>query len=606
MLRWLWCAALAVAALAVNAAEAPPDKALQALFEREFHWFIKEHPEAATYVGVDSYDDRFTDHSPEAVARRRAHEKAVMAELRAFDPRRLNAQDRVSRELALEQLKQNEALRALYGPLPFEGLEGWLVVSSTGGPQHDLASLAKAMPFRDAAGYERYLKRLAAIPRLLGQMTAQMREGMRSGWMPPREVMSRVPSQFDPFVAADVAASPLFAPFTSFPPGIAEADRARLEAVGRKALAEAVRPAFVQMKRFLEEEYLPACRPTLGASALPGGLAYYALAVKINTTTTLTPEQVHRIGLQEVARIEAEMDKLVAQAGFKGTRAEFMQSLKADPHSYFTQPDEMLKAYRDIAKRVDAELPKLFAELPRQPYGIRAMEAFEGDNAEHYTPGALDGSRPGWFEANVNHLSTRPIYQMENTFLHEAVPGHHLQNARAQEIQGLPAFRRAGWYTAYGEGWALYAESLGPELGLYREPAQRFGALTWEMVRACRLVVDTGMHALGWSREQALHYLLDHTGLAQDFAEAEVDRYVVEPAQALGYKIGELKIKALRARAQAALGERFDIRRFHNAVLDDGPVPLTVLESRIDEWIAGQKQKTRTARAAGAPAAASR
>jgi len=616
MLRWLWLAALVFAPCAVPAAEAPPHKALHALFDREFQWALKEFPEYATHIGVSDHDDRFTDHSPEALARRRAHEKAVIAELRAIDPRRLNTQDRISRALALEQLREKQEANALYGALPFEGLDGWLAVSSTEGPQHELVALAKEMPFRDAAGYERYLKRLAAVPRLLAQLTAQMREGMRSGWMPPREVMSRVPSQFEPFVVTDAAAHPLFAPFKSFPAGISEADQARLEATGRQVLGDAVQPAFARMKRFIEQEYLPACRGTLAASSLPAGRAYYALAVKANTTTTLTPEQVHRIGLQEVARIQAEMDALIAQLGFHGTRAEFMQSLQNDKRFYFTQPDEMLKAYRDIAKRVDAELPKLFAELPRQPYGIRAMEAFEGDNAEHYSPGALDGSRAGWFEANVNHLSTRPIYQMENTFLHEAVPGHHLQNARALEIQGLPAFRRAGWYVAYGEGWALYAESLGPELGLYQDPYQRFGALTWEMVRACRLVVDTGMHALGWSRAQALGYLIEHTGLAQAFAESEVDRYVVQPGQALGYKIGELKIKELRDRARAALGERFDIRRFHNAVLDDGALPLTVLDSRIDEWIAGQKRMAAAARrglsagaAAGAglrPAAASR
>jgi uncharacterized protein (DUF885 family) len=248
----------------------------------------------------------------------------------------------------------------------------------------------------------------------------------------------------------------------------------------------------------------------------------------------------------------------------------------------------MLRAYRDIAKRVDAELPKLFFELPRLPYGVRAMEANAGDNADHYIPGALDGSRAGFFEANVLSLATRPSYDLESTFLHEAVPGHHLQTARAQEIKGLPAFRRMGFFVAYAEGWALYAESLGPDLGLYQDPYSRFGALAWEMVRACRLVVDTGMHALGWSRAQAIRYLVDNAFIADGFAVAEVDRYIVQPAQALAYKIGELKLKELRSRAQSVLGDRFDLRRFHNAVLDDGALPLTVLEARIDEWIAQQ------------------
>jgi uncharacterized protein (DUF885 family) len=420
---------------------------------------------------------------------------------------------------------------------------------------------------------------------------------MRSGWLPPAEAMTTVPSQFDAFVAADVAGHPLFTPFLAFPPALADVDRSRLEAAGRKLIADTVRPAFVELKRFIEQEYIPACRRSLAASTLPGGKAYYALTVREATTTELQPEAVHEIGLREVARIQGEMAKLIASVGFSGSRAEFVRSIQADKRFYYTQPDDMLKGYRDIAKRVDAELPRLFAELPRLPYGVRAMEAFEGDSAEHYTPGALDGSRAGFFEANVLSLATRPTYEMENTFLHEAMPGHHLQTARAQEIKGLPRFRRNGWYVAYGEGWALYAESLGTELGLYKDPYSRFAALSWEMVRACRLVIDTGLHSAGWTREQSIRYLVDNAGIAEGFATSEVDRYIVQPGQALGYKIGELKIKQLRERARAALGPRFDIRHFHNALLDDGPLPLTLLEKRIDEWIAARQR---------APAAAAR
>jgi uncharacterized protein (DUF885 family) len=579
--------------------EPPPNPALQALFEREFRYQLKESPEYATFVGVDDYNDRLGDLSSAAIARRKAHTKALIGELQRFDARRLNTQDRISRELMLGDMRLNDEINALYGPLPFNGLGTWLVVAPTAGPQHTLAALVKATPFRNARDYDNYLKRLAAVPQALEQLTALMRAGMQSGWMPPLEVMARVPAQFDAFTGVDVAANPLFAPFQSFPVELAEADKARLQAAGRHALADGVQPAFAKLKRFIEQEYLPACRKTLAASQLPGGAAYYALAVRENTTTALTPQAVHELGLREVARIQREMDALIAQIGFQGTRAEFARSIKADKRFYFTQPDDMLKAYRDIAKRVDAELPRLFAELPRLPYGIRAMEAYEGDNAEHYTAGALDGSRAGYFEANVLSLATRPTYEMENTFLHEAVPGHHLQNARAQEIKGLPDFRRSGWYVAYGEGWALYAESLGPELGLYKDPYSHFGALSWEMVRACRLVVDTGMHAFGWTREQALRYLADNAGIADAYAATEIDRYIVQPGQALGYKIGELKIKELKARAQAALGERFDVRAFHNALLDDGPLPLTLLEARIDEWIAAQRSG---ASVAGRPA----
>ncbi|TMH12059.1 MAG: DUF885 domain-containing protein [Betaproteobacteria bacterium] len=603
----LLAAGLIASALAFAATppEPPANKTLQALFEREFRYELKESPEYATFVGVDDYNDRLSDRSPAAIARRKAHVKALIGELQGFDPRRLNSQDRVSHALMLRNLRLTDAVNALYGALPFNGLGGWLVVAPIAGPQHSLAALAKASPFRHARDYDNYLKRLAAVPLAFEQLTALMRAGMQSGWMPPIEAMARVPAQFDAFTGADPTTSPLYAPFQSFPPDFAEADKLRLQAAARQAIADQVQPAFAKLKRFIEQEYLPACRASLAASLLPGGNAYYALAVQEMTTTTLTPQEVHDLGLREVARIQRAMDVLIAQIGFKGTRSEFAQSIKADKRFYFTQPDEMLKAYRDIAKRVDAELPRLFAELPRLPYGIRAMEAYEGDNAEHYTSGALDGSRAGFFEANVLSLATRPIYEMENTFLHEAVPGHHLQSARAQEIKGLPAFRRDGWYVAYGEGWALYAESLGPELGLYKDPYSRFGALSWEMVRACRLVVDTGLHAFGWTREQAVRYLVDNAGIADDYAASEVDRYIVQPGQALGYKIGELKIKELKARAQAALGERFDIRGFHNALLDDGALPLTLLESRIDEWIAG-RQRAATGRAATSAARARR
>jgi uncharacterized protein (DUF885 family) len=585
ILRAILVAALLVLGATLGAAAAP-SKALQTLFEREFRWRLQQWPEYATFVGVDDYNDRLSDLSPAAIARRKDHARALLRELERIDARSLDVTDRVSRALMLEEVRTQVAFDDLYGALPFTGSNGWLMVGPTWGPQHLLPLLAKVAPFRHPRDYDKYLRRLADVPRAIDQMTALMREGMRSGWMPPREAMSAVPAQFDALIVDDPARSPLFAPFRTFPAALADAERDRLAAQGRRVIAEQVLPALARLKRFVTDEYMPACRPSIAATDLPAGAAYYALRVREMTTTTMTPAAIHALGLREVDRIAGEMDRLVASTGFAGTRTQFAQSITADKRFYFTQPDEMLKAFRDIAKRVDAELPKLFAELPRLPYGVRAMEPNEGDNADHYTEGALDGSRAGFFEANVLSLATRPSYEMENTFLHEAVPGHHLQTARAQELKGLPAFRRAGFFVAYAEGWALYAESLGPELGMYQDPASRFGALSWEMMRACRLVVDTGIHTLGWSRAQAIRYLTDNAFIADGYAAAEVDRYVVGPAQALAYKIGELKIKELKARAQSALGERFDIRRFHNALLDDGALPLTVLEARIDEWIA--------------------
>ena len=568
-------------------AQPAPNKALHALFEREFQRGLEESPESATFLGVEGFNDRLSDFSATATARRKAHVKKLMAELRKFDAVKLSTQDRISRDMMQDALARSAQADRLYGDLPFgaDDNDDWLVVSPMEGPQLSFPLLAKVTPFRHARDYENYLKRLNALPRALAQLTTRMEAGIKSGWMPTRAAMERVPAQFAAFAVADVAASPLYAPFSSFPSSISASEQERLTQAGRKLLSERVHPAYAAMKEFIEQRYLPACSQSLAASDLPGGKAYYELRVRVSTTTDLSAPKIHEIGQREVARIRAAMQKLILSTGFKGSHADFLEFLKADPRFYFTRADDLLAAYRDIAKRADAELPKLFAELPRLPYGIRLMEANEGDNAEHYTPGALDGSRAGYFEANGNNLKTRPKYEMENTLLHETVPGHHLQTARARELKGLPKFRRSSWYVAYGEGWALYAESLGDEMGMYRDPYSKFGQLSWEMVRACRLVIDTGLHALGWTREQGIACLVENAGLRRSYAEAEVDRYIVIPGQALGYKIGELKIKELRGKAEAALGEKFDVRLFHNAVLDDGALPLNLLEKRIDEWI---------------------
>jgi uncharacterized protein (DUF885 family) len=584
----VWGAALVQVlpvAAASKAAEPPPNRALAALFEREYRLDLQEHPESATYVGAEGLNDRLTDNSLAAVERRKQHVPQLLRELQRFDRVKLNAQDQLSLALMRSDLQQQQRSDAFFNSLPFGGLFGWNVVGPGHGPQHSYPSLAKAAPARNLRDVEDYLKRLAAMPAAMAQMTAQMRAGMRSGWLPPAAVMQRVPGQFDAFVGSDLAKNPLYAPFAQLPADWPAPERERLQAAGRRVLTAQVVPAYAAMQKFLKDDYIPACPAAIAASSLPGGAAFYAQAVREGTTTELTPRQVHDIGLAEVQRIGVEMDGVIRQAGFSGDRAAFMAAIRADKRFYFTDPQEMLKAYRDIAKRIDAELPKLFAELPRLPYGIRPMEPYEGDNAEHYTPGALDGSRAGFFEANVLSLDTRPSYDLENTLLHEAAPGHHLQISRAQELKGLPEFRRLADYNAYVEGWALYAESLGPALGLYKDPYSHFGGLRWEMLRACRLVIDTGVHAFGWQRQQAIDYLMAHTGLDRGFAESEVDRYISSPGQALGYKIGELKIKQLRAEAQRVLGERFDIRHFHNAVLDDGAMPLTVLEQRMGEWV---------------------
>ena len=570
-----------------------PGEKLAAYFEREFRLGLEESPESATLLGFPGFDDKASDFSAAAVARRRAQNAKAHAELKAFDPAKLSAQDRLSREMMLDDLAQGLALDRIYGKLPFGSgwADGPFPVTPMSGPQQSLPYIVRGTPFRHKADYENYLRRLEQVPRVLGEYEERMRAGLASGWVPPKAAMQSVPRQFETLAGADVTATVLWGPFANFPEAVAEADRGRLASEGRRVLAERVHPAFARLKRFLEAEYIPRGAESLAASALPGGKAYYELLVRQHTTTSLTADEIHAIGLAEVARIRKAMEETAAAAGYPGDLERYKRHLKTDQRYYFTRGEDALAYYRDIAKRADAELPRFFAELPRLPYGIRPMDASQGDNADSYSPGALDGSRAGFFEANVTSLATRPKYDFEATLLHEAVPGHHLQNSRALELKDLPRFRRTAWYVAYGEGWALYAERLGYEMGFYREPENRFGALSAEMLRACRLVVDTGLHAKGWSREQVIAYLVDNAGLHEAFAAAETDRYIVWPGQALGYKIGELRIRELRARAEKALGERFDIRRFHNALLDDGPLPLTVLEARIDQWIARERDR---------------
>ncbi|HEX4598635.1 MAG TPA: DUF885 domain-containing protein [Burkholderiaceae bacterium] len=580
-----------------QANEVNADQRFSTLMADHWEWTERDNPESATLRGNNRYNDRLTDQSPEAVQARRAHWADLLKQLKSFDPSQLTAQNRVSLQVLTTIAVNRTRVDSFFSDLPFGATDspqmGGSPVTQMSGPQFSLPLLAKSTPFGTVADYEAYLKRLGAIPRLLGQYRQQMQAAVDAGWLQPAVAVQRVPEQLDAQSPADPAQSPLFLPFSRFPPEIAEADQKRLANSARQLLSEQVMPAFRDLKQFYQTTYLPAAgrRKALGATKLPGGADFYQALVASSTTTALTAREIRDLGLREVARIRSEMESVMARTGFKGSRPDFVRFLHESPQFYYDKPEDMLTDYRDIAKRADAELPKLFAELPRLPYGIRAMPAYECDNAEHYIRGSGDGTRAGFFEANVNHLRTRPKYNMEDLLLHEAVPGHHLQIARAQELKDLPDFRRFGFFVAYSEGWGLYAESLGDEMGFYADPYSKFGQLSGEMMRACRLVVDTGLHAFGWERDRAILYLIDNAGLNEDFAKSEVDRYIVWPGQALGYKIGELRIKALRAKAKAALGDRFDLRRFHNALIDDGPLPLDALESRIDEWIAARKSE---------------
>jgi uncharacterized protein (DUF885 family) len=417
-----------------------------------------------------------------------------------------------------------------------------------------------------------------------------MREGLRHGVTVPRVTLAGVEEGIRIHLVEDPARSVFWAPFAKFPATFPEVERRRLAATARAVILERVVPAYAAFLDFMTREYVPGCRQTLAATALPDGEAYYRFLIRRFTTLDLDPETIHQIGLREVARLRAEMDAVMKQTGFSGDFASFLAFLRSDPRFYAETPEELLKQAAWIAKRMDGKLPALFGKLPRTPYTVEPVPAHL---APKYTSGRyvsppFGGTQPGIYWVNTYALEKRPLYNLEALTFHEAVPGHHLQGALAQEQEDLAPFRRFSYISAYGEGWGLYSEWLGLEAGFYTDPYSNFGRLTYAMWRACRLVVDTGLHAKGWTRQQAIDYLASHTALPLHEVETETDRYISWPGQALSYKLGELKIRELRQRAESALGERFDRRAFHDRVLRDGSVPLPVLEAAIEEWLAGQ------------------
>ena len=555
---------------------------LHALFDEAWEGEMRRHPPFATYVGDTRYGDRLEDASPAAEAEGYAAARRYLAQAQAIPRAGLSPLDASSLDVFIHS-QQDE--------LEHEPLIGFrrMTLGAIGGFQNDFAELLGVSPVSTKAEVEQMLARLAAYPRRVDQELVRLREGLALGWVPPRAVLARVVTSLDVQIAAVGDASPFFAPFTNLGAGIAADERERLRERARRVIAEQVVPAQQRLRAFVAGDYLAAA-PTEGAlSSYPGGAAAYAMAVRSQTTTALSPQQVHAIGLREVARLRGEIDMVMREMAWQGDFASFVRELNTNPKYFYGSPEALLAGYRDVAKRIDPELPRLFAELPRATYGVKALPPHAGpDAAEYYEPGTQDGSRPGWFNANAEGYRTRPKWGQESLTAHEAVPGHHLQTARANELGELPKFRRSIWFTAYGEGWAVYAETLGFELGLYKDPASHFGHLQDQMLRAARLVVDTGIHALGWERQRAVDYMVAQTGMDLRFLESEVDRYTSDPAQALGYMIGKLKIDELRDRAKAKLGERFDIRRFHMAVLDHGAVPLSVLERQIDEWTAAE------------------
>ncbi len=590
MRHWLKSAlagALFVAAAAQAAAPEAPAARLTTLLESYWQEYLALNPLEASFIGEHLYDDRLpNDLAPPHIALCLDLERRSLKALAAIDPAALDEEARLSYDIFKRDREQAIAgFRFQSELLPFNQFNGLPQLMA------QLGSGDGAQPFRSTRDYENWLKRIDRFVLWADQAIANMRQGATKGIVQPRVLMERVLPQLAGLIAADPAKSLFYRPVEHFPDAVPAADQARLSAAYLAAIRDRLNPAYQRLHDFIEKEYLPEARRSVAFTELPMGGDWYRHRVRVLTTTDLAPAEIHATGLSEVSRIGAQMDALIAQLGFKGERRAFFEQLRADPRFYFEREEDLLGAYRALKDRVRARLPELFDLAPAADFEIRAVEPFRARSAASasYQSAAPDGSRPGVFYVNTYDLRSRPKYMMEAVYLHEAEPGHHFQISIKQELKGLPSVRRFSGYGAYTEGWGLYSESLGRELGLYGDPYSQFGALSLEIWRAVRLVVDTGLHTKGWTREQAIDYMLANTALGATDAAAEVERYIAIPGQALTYKLGELKIKELKARAQRELGARFDVRQFHRAVLDGGSLPLDVLDRKLSRWIAARK-----------------
>lgn len=562
--------------------ETAASQQFERLIADEWEFRLSESPVFATRCGDYRFNDKLAKVSLADQDRRVARQREFLERLRAIDRSELGGEEQINYDI-FERIKNNAI--AAYGfskyLMPITHIDGF---------QTDFAELPDRVPFDTVRHYEDYIARLGAFNSFAAEHIELMRAGIERGFVLPKVAAKDIERSVKPHIVTDADESLFFKPFEKFPERISEGDRQRLSQAGRDAIMNSVVPGFESLLKFLQDEYVPASRSQISASALPDGKAYYKYLVRYFTTTDLTPEQIHQTGLDEVKRIRAEMMKVIGEVGFDGGFRDFVNFLQSDPRFYVDTEPALVKEVALIAKKVDGELPGLFKRLPRTPFGIKQVPDYLSSEAPgaYYMRSAGDGSRPGFFFINTYDLASRPTYMLEALCLHEAMPGHHLQIALQQELEGLPGFRRFGWFNAYGEGWALYSERLGLEMGLYEDPYSDFGRLLLEMWRACRLVVDTGMHYYGWSRQQAIDYMAEYSALPLQNIVTEVDRYIVWPGQALAYKIGELKIRELREMAEEKLGGDFDVREFHDVVLGGGTIPLDVLEGNVKRWVGEQ------------------
>ena len=581
-----------VTAASVAAAPAKPDaKAIAAQLDKMYEDFWEAslvlNPIQATFVGDPRYNDRLPNFlSAESRKEQHDFEQQWLDKVSAVDATGLDGQARLSHDIFVRERKlslEGESFPDWMQPInQFSNFTQFVA---------QLGSGSSAQPFVTVKDYDDWLLRAGAAPALFDTAIANMREGIKTGVVQPKVLILKVLPQLETFIKGKAETTTFWGPIKNIPKEFSDADKARFTEAYRKLIDEQITPAYQRLYSFIKDEYIAACRDTVAFSALPDGEAWYAYQAKTSTTTDLSPAAIHQIGLDEVKRIQDEMQAVMQGLSFKGDLKAFFKHVSSSKEFKFKSEQELLDAYNALRARTEAGVPKLFSLTPKAGFEIRPVEAYRAASSSSgsYQPPSEDGKRPGLFYVNTYDLPSRKIWEMESLFLHEAIPGHHFQIALQQELTGLPKFRRFGGETAFAEGWGLYAESLGKEIGVYTDPYQYFGRLQAELWRAIRLVVDTGLHSKGWTREQVIAYMLENSAVSETKAVAEAERYIAIPGQALAYKIGELKIQELRKRATAALGDKFDIKAFHAEVLQDGSVPLAILETKIDRWIAAQK-----------------
>lgn len=581
------CLALLSSSALVSAADESPQQ-LAALFDEYFEQNLELNPIQATFIGDARYNDRLPNFlSEEQIEKNRRFDEYWLNRIKQVSRDELSGQDRLSydvfvydREQALEGYQYPGELIPLN---QFFSFPNFVV---------QLGSGNSAQPFASVVDYENWQKRVERVVTVFDQAIFNMRKGMKMGIVQPAAIMEKVLPQLSAHVVDDPNDSLFMGPVNNFPDDISEQDRARLTEAYRQMVADQLVPAYRRLRDFIADEYLPACRDTFGLTAQPSGEDWYNYQISTFTTTDLDFESIHAFGLNEVARIRAEMEQVMEQVEFEGSLQQFFTFLQEDDQFYYDDAEALLQGYRDLQSKVNRLLPNLFNVMPKADYEVRAVEAFRAASSAgaSYMPPSPDGSRPGVFYVNTYNLRSQPKFGMETLSIHEASPGHHFQISLQQEVEALPAFRRFGGYSAFSEGWALYAESIGREMGMFSDPYQYYGRLSDEMLRAMRLVVDTGLHAKGWSRQQAIDYMKDNSSMAESDVIAEVERYIAIPGQALSYKVGQRVISNLRAQAEEALGDKFDIREFHTQVLIDGALPMAVLQRKIEEWIESQRK----------------